>query len=408
VTSRLGRADALYGLRPNGIAPPPRAPRKKGKPRPSPAATSPQPEPVDVVKLRRLTDDNARLTRARAELERRIADLEDHRASILGLAAEPLRPRLALPASGPSRGGGRSIVAHLSDVHRGEVVDMAEMDGFNAYSSAISRARLGRFFSRIASLATEHWTGAPPDELILCLGGDMLSGNIHLELIETNDAAVPRAVRDLAEDIAGGLVLLRHVVGVPIRVYTVPGNHSRLTLKSHAKRRAAHNLDLLVSDFTEAAVRGAGVTGVSFHATTSPDAYFSTYAFNWLLTHGDGMGVGGGKGYIGPIAPITKGHRLLIDSSLKAGKLVHYVLSGHYHTTVRTSFGWGNGSVVGYGEYAGKVLRADPEPAKQNMLVVHERHGVIAHQEIYLGHPSEGSLYAGPAALVRPQWHGEE
>jgi hypothetical protein len=412
---RLIRAHELFGLSPHGLPLPPKAPTPA---RSSDTGTSAaraqagrrlvaqEKEPIDTVKLRRLTDDNARLVAAKADLERRLASLEDHRASILGLASEPLRPRLALP-SGAARGapGGRTIVAHLSDVHRGEVVDLDEMDGFNAYSSAISRARLGRFFARIAGLATEHWSGQKPDEIILCLGGDMLSGNIHLELIETNDAAVPRAVRELAEDLAGGIVMWRRIIGVPIRVYTVPGNHSRLTLKSHAKRRAAHNLDLLVSDFTEAAVKARGIDGVAFYATTSPDAYFSTYAFNWLLTHGDGMGVGGGKGYIGPIAPITKGHRLLIDSSLKAGKLVHYVLSGHYHTTARTPFGWGNGSVVGYGEYAGKVLRADPEPAKQNMLVVHERNGVIAHQEIYLGHPSEGSLYAGPAALVRPQWN---
>jgi hypothetical protein len=232
----------------------------------------------------------------------------------------------------------------------------------------------------------------------------MLSGNIHGELVETNDAGIPRAVRDLAEDIAGGILLWRSLIDVPIRVYTVPGNHSRLTIKPQAKRRAEHNLDLLVSDFIEAALRGD--RAVAFYASASPDAHFSTYGFNWLLTHGDAMGVGGGKGYIGPIAPITKGHRLLIDSSLKSGKLVHYVLSAHYHTTARTPFGWANGSLVGYGEYA-KQLRADPEPAKQNMLVVHERNGVIAHQEIYVGHPSEGSHYAGPATLVRQQWSGE-
>lgn len=389
---RVIRAFDLHNLAPNGVpvCATSRAPK-----------CSPSPPPADPVAERRLKDDRARLSAENAALARRAADSEEYRESILRLTREPLRPRLSIPR--PIDGaGGRTIIAHLSDVHRGERVDIDEMDGFNAYSSPISRARLGRFFDRIASLATEHWTGDPPDEIILCLGGDMLSGNIHQELTETNDVAVPRAVRELAEDVAGGIVLLRSRVRVRIRVYTVPGNHSRLTLKSQAKRRADHNLDLLVSDFVEAAVRGAGVGDdvVSFYATRSPDAYFSTYAFNWLLTHGDAMGVGGGKGYIGPIAPITKGHRLLIDSSLKAGKLVHYVLSAHYHTTARTTFGWANGSVVGYGEYA-KTLRADPEPAKQNMLVVHARHGVISHQEIYLGTPEEGSLYAGPASLVR-------
>lgn len=399
--NRLHRAHALYGLAPKGVPMPPRQPREASKSVAPPRRDVPE-VPADPVQVRRLKDELVRVRTENETLTRRAMQGEDWRESILGLTREPLKPRLSLPRPGEGGKGGRTIIAHLSDVHRGEAVSMVEMDGFNAYSSDISRARLGRFFARIAALATEHWSGDPPDEIIMCFGGDMLSGNIHAELMETNDAAIPRAVRELAEDLAGGLVLLAHKVGVKIRVYTVPGNHSRLTLKSQAKRRAAHNLDMLVSDFVEAAVRGArlGPEAVEFYGTESPDAYFSTYRWNWLLTHGDAMGVGGGKGYIGPIAPITKGHRLLKDTSFKAGKVVHYVLTGHYHTTARTSFGWANGSVVGYGEYA-RDLRADPEPAKQNMLVVHERHGVISHQEIYLGVPEEGSLYAGPASLVR-------
>ena len=399
--NRLRRAYELYSLAPNGQPMNPRKERGERKAKPGKPEAVPE-APADPVQLRRLKDELARLKGENTTLVQRAMQGEDWRESILGLTREPLKPRLSLPRPGEGGKGGRTIVAHLSDVHRGECVSLVEMDGFNAYSSEISRARLGRFFARIARLATDHWTGPPPDEIVLCFGGDMLSGNIHAELMETNDAAIPRAVRELAEDLAGGIVLLNHKVGVPIRILTVPGNHSRLTLKSQAKRRAAHNLDMLVSDFVEAAVRGArlGPDAVAFFGTESPDAYFSTYRWNWILTHGDAMGVGGGKGYIGPIAPITKGHRLLKDTSFKAGKVVHYVLTGHYHTTARTSFGWANGSVVGYGEYA-RDLRADPEPAKQNMLVVHERHGVISHQEIYLGVPEEGSLYAGPASLVR-------
>lgn len=373
---------------------------------PLPAAPpAPEPPPADPIELRRLRDQVARLQARLNDAERRTADAEDVRAGILGLTREPLKPRLALPGRARgAEGGGRTIIAHLSDVHRGEKVDIDEMDGVNAYSSAISRARLGRFFARVASLATDHWTGRPPDEIILCLGGDMIGGTIHQELAETNDAPVPRAVRELGEDIAGGLLLLRERVRRPLRVYSVPGNHGRLTPKPTAKRRAANNLDLLVADFAESALQGAGIgpDKAAFHATKSPDAFFSVYAWNWILTHGDAMGVGGGKGYIGPIAPITKGHRLLVDNAMKSGRLVHYVLSGHYHTTARTPFGWSNGSLVGYGEYA-RDLRADPEPAKQNMLIVHERNGVIAHQEIYVGHPAEGAHYAGPVSLMRAE-----
>ena len=54
-----------------------------------------------------------------------------------------------------------------------------------------------------------------------------------------------------------------------------------------------------------------------------------------------------------------KGHRKLVDVSHRTRRPVHYCLTGHYHTTVKTPFGFANGSVAGYNEYA-RDLRADP------------------------------------------------
>lgn len=363
-------------------------------------------EAEDPVLTRRLRDEVRQLRAGAARLERRAAASEEWRASILDLAREPLRPQLDPVPQRSAEGGERIVLLHLTDVHYGESVDAAEMDGVNAYSAAIARKRLARFFDKSAELSTEHWTGPPPRKIVLCLGGDLLSGNIHAELAETNLPAVPATVREMGEIIAGGLQLLRRRVKCPIDVYSVPGNHSRLTLKPQSKGRAAMNLDLLVADFAEAALRGARISGVTFHATASPDAYFSTFAFNWLLNHGDTMGSKGGQGYIGPAATIVRGHRKLIDTAWRSGRAVHYVLTGHLHTTLRTSFGWSGGSVVGYSQYA-RDLRADPEGARQNMLVIHERHGVINHLELHLGAPGEGSHYAGPATVMR-HFAGEE
>ena len=358
-------------------------------------------KPEDPVAFRRLRDENSGLKARLADLERRVIEAEDIRSSVLGLMDTPLKPRLVIPTRGSRAGGGRSVILHLTDVHYGETVDIDEMDGVNSYGAKIARARIGRFFARAASLCTEHWSGPPPEEIVLCLGGDLISGNIHAELAETNYPSVPATVREVGEIIAGGVGLLREHLDCPIRVYSVPGNHGRLTLKPTAKKRAAMSLDLLATDFAEACCRAAGIDGVSFYQTHSPDAYFSTYAFNWLLNHGDTTGSKGGQGYIGPAATIVRGHRKLMDTAWRSGKPINYILTGHLHTTLRTPFGWSGGSVVGYSEYA-RDLRADPEPAKQNMLVIHERNGVIDHQELYLGHPSEGAHYAGPMILSRP------
>lgn len=355
--------------------------------------------PLDALKERKLKDTISSLNKRVAEAERRASEAEDIRAGVLGLTETPLAPRHAGPAGGASSGeDDRTVILHLSDVHYGENVNLDEMDGVNCYNVEIAQARLGRFFSKAADLMTDHWTGKPPAEIVLCLGGDLISGGIHDELLQTNDVSVPTTVREVGEHIAGGIEHLVKRVKRPVQVYSVPGNHGRMTHKPQSKGRAAGSLDLLATDFAEATLRGTRVQGVTFYRTASPDAHFSTYGWNWLMSHGDAMGGrgGGGTGFIGPMSAIIKGHRKLIDTANRSGRQTHFILTAHYHTTGKTAFGWANGSVISYGEYA-RDLRADPEGSKQNMLVVHPRHGVVAEMTLFLGTPEEGSIHAGPA-----------
>ena len=361
----------------------------------------PRTDPIETLRLR---DDVSRLRNEVRELSRRLIEAQDIRAGVLGLTKEPLTPKLIIPSNEKHHSGSRAVVLHLSDIQYGETIRADEMDGLNRYDSVLAQVRLGRFFSIAADLMTNHWKGEPPSEIVLCLGGDLISGSIHPELEITDYPTVPIAVREVGEHIAGGIVLLRKIVEVPIRIYSVPGNHGRSTMKPQSKRRSSSSFDMLATDFSEAIVKGSGVDNIAFYRTFSPDAYFSTYGWHWMLTHGDTMGGrGGGTGFIGPMAAIIKGHRKLVDTSWRAGRAVHFVLTGHYHTTGKTAFGWANGSVAGYNEFA-RDLRADPEPARQNMLVVHPKRGVIIERPIYLGAPEEGSLYAGPATVIRPTW----
>lgn len=394
VSSRLRSAKLKYGLSPD--------------PTLQKLLTVPPGDPAVIqqnnLDLRRYKDEIAALKSRNADLERSLISAESWRESVLGLSAVPQSAHLCPPILRPNTRQGRTVILHLSDIHYGETVSLDEMDGLNRYDAAIARARLGRYFATAAALMTDYWLGKKPDEIILCLGGDLISGGIHDELLQTNAPSVPHTVRDVGDLIAEGIALLAAKVKSPIRVYSVPGNHGRTTHKPQSKGRAVNSLDLLATDFAEASLRK--VKNVTFHRTVSPDAYFATYGWHWLLTHGDTMGGrGGGTGFIGPMSAIIKGHRKLVDTSWRAGRPVHYVLTAHYHTTGKTTFGWANGSVVSYGEYA-RDLRADPEPSRQNMLVVHPEHGVINEQPLYLGHPSEGSLYAGPATVVRPSIEG--
>lgn len=357
------------------------------------------PPPQDPIAARRDKDNVTTLRAALAEAERRAADAEDIRASVLGLMDIPPRPRLVHVHRPAVESKGYTIVMPITDLHYGEVVLLDEMDGLNSYDVQTARRRLGRLADKAVNVVESYYHST--ERIILFVGGDLISGDIHPELKETNVPAVPIAVKEAGEYLAGVIVKLRGHFSCPIDIYQAPGNHARTTPKPQSKRRAATSLDLLVGDFAELCVKGAGAPDVTFFRTTSPDAYFSTYGYNWLATHGDAMGAGGGTGYIGASQAIVRGHRKLMDTAWRSGKAIHYVLTGHFHTGMKSPFGWGNGSVVSYSEFS-RDKRYDPQAAEQWLLAVHPKHGVVGEHPLYLGHESEGSLYAGPATVVRP------
>jgi hypothetical protein len=135
--------------------------------------------------------------------------------------------------------------------------------------------------------------------------------------------------------------------------------------------------------------------GVPFYYPGSGEALFNVYGWWFLAQHGH-MGSGGSGGLYGPVYKQVRGMYRTHQSYGRRRRGFDWVLQGHDHTTVRLPFGFGNGSVTGYNEYAAHKLKADPEPAKQNMLIVERSHGVINLMELFLGVPAEGDLYIAP------------
>lgn len=349
-------------------------------------------QPADPLIVRRLRDELAATKAALKAAERDAALAQDVRSGLR--LDEPIAPRFNERDTNTFQHGRQAVILHISDLHAGEVISSAEILGSNKYDLKTFRDRTDRLFSSAAKLCTNHWPrdDRPPDEIVICLGGDLVSGSIHPELAETNEGTDYQIFREVAERIAGGIEHLRETVGLPCRIYSVPGNHGRQVLKPQHKRQGLQSWDTLVADFAESALNQD--QGIEWFRSEGTDCYFDVVGFPILLTHGHAMGSGGGMGFIGPAAPIIRGHQKVSHTELRQRRPVHLILSGHYHTTIKTPWGWSNGSMVGYNEYV-RSMRGEPEPAQQSMFVMHERKGLIRWQPIYLGHPSEGSLYQG-------------
>lgn len=352
----------------------------------------PDEQPADPLVVRRLRDELAATKAALKAAERDAALAQDVRSGLR--LDEPIAPRFNERDTNTFQHGRQAVILHISDLHAGEVIRSAEILGSNRYDLKTFRDRSDRLFSSAAKLCTNHWPrdDRPPDEIVICLGGDLVSGSIHPELAETNEGTDYQIFREVAERIAGGIRHLREVTRLPCRIYSVPGNHGRQVLKPQHKRQGLQSWDTLVADFAESALNQDA--DIEWFRSEGTDCYFDVVGFPILLTHGHAMGSGGGMGFIGPAAPIIRGHQKVSHTELRQRRPVHLILSGHYHTTIKTPWGWSNGSMVGYNEYV-RSMRGEPEPAQQSMFVMHERKGLIRWQPIYLGHPSEGSLYQG-------------
>jgi hypothetical protein len=370
---------------------------------PAEAAIEPAPPPVsdEVLELELLRRRLKTVSAERDALLSQVADSYSLRRAVQ--LDEPIEP-VHFAARPADQGSAReTAILLLSDLHYGEVVDLGAMDGVNSYSMDIARARLRRCFSATVDLLVNHSPDPGPERVILILGGDLVSGDIHLELSKTNEASALPAARDLVAHLIGGIDLLIEELGCPIDVISLVGNHGRSTFKPESKNSVLTSYDTLTADFLELHYRNN--PQVSFFVPSGPDAVFTVYGWRLLATHGDRIGSRGGTGFVGCAASAARGFKKIVMEQAALGRPVDYILAGHFHTALRLEEGWVNGSLVGPNEY-GRDARFRPAPATQLLLTLHPQRGVVQERRIQVGAPDEGPIYAPPPARAdtRPRY----
>jgi len=347
------------------------------------------PDPFGTLRLK---EENRDLKRTVKEAQKKVIELEDVRKNILGLSSKPILPARLKKIKHKVRGVNPEVpIIFSSDWHFGEVIDLDEMAGTNSYDTSIARNRYNQLINKTILHMTEWWIGPPPEVCYFLRGGDAISGEIHEELRETNDDFAIPAVSKLVKLEAAGLQRIRDEVGCEVVVISVPGNHGRTTVKPRAKAFAIDNYDFLTHTMLEWHFSGQNADWITFSAPASGEALFEIYDKKFLLMHGDRMGSGGGQGFIGALSPITRGHKKTFDAYAGRGHLLDVILSAHFHTRCLTEYGYGNGCLPGPSEYSHK-LKTRPRPASQWFFSVNHI-GITRQAEIFVGHPSEGSLY---------------
>ena len=329
-------------------------------------------------KLRAVTAELGEVTAERNRLAESNAVLQRVYDAALTLTPEPdwLKPRKA------SKAKRVTLVALLSDLHAGEMVRPEEMGGFNAYNLRIADLRLQAFFDGILSHA-DAW-GLDYDGLVLNLGGDLVSGDIHDELQQTNELSVLDTTLWVAPRLLAGIEKLAERFSV--HVVSEPGNHGRDHKIPRYKGRSAHNADTHIARMVAMywSQRNPSAHAVTFDIPETIDADFTVYGSRFSAEHGEQFQRNNpGTSEIGMLGPVKRGSLRKSRAKSQEGRPFDYLVVAHYHQLVYApSQGFiANGSHKGFDEFA-RGLALKPEPPQQALFVVDPDTGPTMHAPI--------------------------
>lgn len=333
--------------------------------------------------IRKKNIEIAEQRRAINSLQKDTDTAEKIRQEIFNLAAHTCEPPAWLGGRGIKNGERGGPLTIWSDFHYGEVIDKEQTGGVNQYNKDVAKRRFTRLVNTTSDLCFNHMGRADVayPGIVVCLGGDMIGGDIHEELARTNDRTPHQSVHDLSDLLGAGLETLASKFG-RVFVPCVVGNHGRSTHKPTMKNRVFTNYDWSIYCSLERDFRKD--KRIKIMVPSSADAQFNMFGTRVLLTHGDSLGVKGGDGIIGSIGPIKRGLMKLHASKSNVGQDFDLACICHWHQYLTLPGLIVNGSLKGYDEFAMLGLRANAERPTQALTFIHPEHGITAQWPIYL------------------------
>ena len=287
---------------------------------------------TERVKLR---DERNELSRLLREQARRESYIEAVRRTFI----EDVTPFEPVKEIRVERGNAAMII-HLTDIHSG----LGIKNYINSYDTNEMYARLHRYLMEIDEIRQIHHC----KDCVLVLGGDMISGLIHTSIRLENTENVVAQTKRVCRYIAEFINSLRGVFET-VRVYSISGNHSRITANLDA-HLDGEEWDSLIPFYLAAVFANDDSVVIEDNMCGEYIAAFTVCGHRWCAVHGD------------------KDNAATIASDMT--KLLGYtpdgILMGHRHTNGMTTDGKTkiiqSGSVCGTDRYAfDKRLFGSPE-----------------------------------------------
>lgn len=205
--------------------------------------------------------------------------------------ANPVVPKWIQPKKNPKKHTGTPVLM-LSDLHLDEVVNPDEVQGINGYNREIAEMRLTKVIDSTVDVLQRYVAGLEFDGFVLALGGDIMTGDIHEELQQTNHGTIMEGVVHWVPQLASAIDHIASELDVPLFIPCVRGNHDRYSKKKPSKKSAQESFSWIIYHWLADHFRDDD--RVQFAISPSADYSFPVYNTDFVLTHGDQFGGGGG------------------------------------------------------------------------------------------------------------------
>ena len=265
-----------------------------------------------------------------------------------------------------SKGGVKaSAVLHVSDWHIG---CNENINGFNSFNYEIAQKRVRELTNKTIDWTKMHRHMYNVDELVIVATGDLISGDIHDELIRTNEFSVP-------EQCVKAATLLSKMTNEfsshfkKVRVeFIVADNHSRTTQKVQFGD-GTNSYNYIVGHMAKIMLSGNEV--IEFNVYPEIQKVIQVQNRRYLITHGNCV-----RGGFAGIPFYSLNRKIGAEATIRMNmpECMHFdmILMGHYHTPMLTKDCEMTGclsSTTAFDHAAGRHC-----PACQNVWLVSDNH----------------------------------
>lgn len=351
-----------------------------------------------ALKERRTSAEIVRLRKEREGALRALKEAEGRFDQLLEIDGgrrplSPWEPRKGRALSTDKRVA--SAVVALSDVHPEEDVDPAKVNGQNRFNPAICSFRMQRHREGVEWLVREQQGMFTIKDLYLWLGGDLISGYIHEELVESNHLSPTEATLFIMHECSDTIrYLLRAFPEMQIHVLCNYGNHGRTTLKPRIATGAKNSYEWMM--YHALRKEFAAEKRADFDIAGGELLYTQIYGLTLRTTHGDATRFNGGVH--GLSIPLGKAVMKWNQS-----RQAHITMMGHYHTYFSGEELVVNNCVIGYNSYAVRIQAQFSAPG-QALFLIDSKRGKCQSTQVWVGDYSSESKIKGPL----PAWWLEQ